>query len=354
MRCIRGRMPPCPVSRNAGEAARDAQSRSRAAENACRFASSGCACSTCPRRRSWTCTRHPAHARLRRHERDGARRVCSADVTGPAADLLRFCRANPHSRQSPGRIEMYAPCRFGRLLDEDKQPDLTAYQQLYAELTKLGWIPQFVTVKNSGNALTDVIQLVLHAHQDACAHARPNTRHGDDAYERFRAAGCNVWYIDAHEIELKIKLLIVSQRANPEFEVEVKGILLKKEQFSTSSAAGVASAKKNLQTKQRAYERAARTIAAIIGSETETVEADTVLTEQLKTLRHQVAVAEGELKAARRHADSGERSFAKLVSLIHETRNVAKACDRVGHIERRTIWTTGSTPSTSPWSPSKV
>ena len=408
-------------------------------------------------------------------------------------DLLRFCRANPQPRQSPGQIEMYAPSRFGRILDEDKQPDLPAYQQLFAELTKLGWIPKFVTVKVSGDSLTDIIILVLNAHQDASysivlsrnvtrgmvarasqgwwtggsapwgtfrkdvaadrvlkdselssaagntilvpneaelaiwtraakrivggmslervgqvmyneegvvgkrggrmkhgsirkfltnpaligrihyfaeadatgvrprhdvqakwpamvdvelfeqvarklsgrrvpggprkrrraelfpltlicahcgceynggklseaqgglrsyAHARPKTRHGDDAYERFRAAGCKVWYVDAREIETKVKDLIVAQRASREFEVEVQELLQKEQDFRMSSAASVASAEGNLATKQGAYRRAARTIAAVMGTTNETSDADTVLTEQLTTLRHQVAVAE--------------------------------------------------------------
>lgn len=41
-------------------------------------------------------------------------------------DMLDFCRANPRSKKAPGIVEIYDPSRFGRILDIDGQPDLTA------------------------------------------------------------------------------------------------------------------------------------------------------------------------------------------------------------------------------------
>lgn len=76
-------------------------------------------------------------------------------------DLLAFCRAHPRTRNDPGRIEMYDPRRFGRILDDKGRPDVAAYQQLHAELTNLGWLPQFVTVKTTGDNLSDTILMVM-------------------------------------------------------------------------------------------------------------------------------------------------------------------------------------------------
>jgi hypothetical protein len=454
-------------------------------------------------------------------------------------DMMRFCRANPRSRQSPGRIEMHDPSRFARILDAEGQPDVPAFQAVYAELTKLGWLPQFVTVKTSGDSLSDIVMLVLHAHMAAsysvalsnnvrrgmierasqgwwtggpapwgtrrkdlaanrdlqdgerssasgntilvpnkvelriwtkaanmilgglsldrvgqtlhndlgipgkrggrmthgtlrkllsnpalvgrvcfrghptkegirpwievsaqwkpmvdvelfnrlllkmngrrlaggprhrrrpelfpltlvCAHcgceynggklseaqggtrsyvhARPKARRGEEAHERFIAAGCKTWYVDAREIETKVKDLIVQQRASSEFEESVKGFLADAQAFTLSAATAVADAEKHLKRKKDAYKRALRTFVAVVGSE-ERVSAkeDDAVAEELQVLRNQVADAERSMHDAQRYAESGDRAFERLVHLIHETRNVARAWDRVGDVERRTI-----------------
>ena len=112
---------------------------------------------------------------------------------------------------------------------------------------------------------------------------------------------------------------------------------LKKHELRRLSAARFASSDKHLEAKQRAHEGAARTIAAVIGAVAEATEGDVRLTGQLKSLRHHLALAEVALKMARKHAASVQRSFAKLASLIHETRNVAAAWDRVSDLDRRVI-----------------
>ena len=102
-------------------------------------------------------------------------------------NLLSFCRANPQPRHSPARIEMDAPSRFGRILDEDKQLDVLAYHQLYSELTKLGWVPTFASLKLSGNSLTDTIALVLNAQMDMRnSNVLPTTLQNDCGGERTR------------------------------------------------------------------------------------------------------------------------------------------------------------------------
>ena len=79
-------------------------------------------------------------------------------------DLMRFCVANPQPRHDPGRIEMYDPSRFGRILDEDGKPDVLAFQKVHGDLRRLGWLPQFVTMKSSGDSFADVLMLYKNAH----------------------------------------------------------------------------------------------------------------------------------------------------------------------------------------------
>lgn len=455
-------------------------------------------------------------------------------------DMLGFCRAHPRPRSDPGRIEMYDPSRFGRILDDEGRPDVAAYQQLHAELTKLGWRPQFVTVKTSGDSLSDIILLVLHAHMAASysvtlstnvtrgmvkrasegwwtggsapwgtrrkdvaadrllkdhehssasantilvpndvevaqwtkaarlivggmsldgvgrllynedgvsgkrggrmthstmrklltntaligrlsfrgiadaqgirpvmivdakwppivdvelfeqvqkrlfsrgadeaprrrrhaelfpltlvcahcgleynggklkaeqgggrmyAHSKPKNRRGERSHERFKDAGCKVWYVDAAEIETKIKDLIVRERSSEAFEDQVRQFLLEKDSFAQSSSNSVAAAEKTLRDRRGAYERAAKIMMATVMADSgASVVGDDVLTEQLAHLRRQVAVAEANVQTATRHAESGVRAFEKLSSLIHETRNIGAAWDRLGGPERRSIF----------------
>jgi predicted nucleic acid-binding protein len=455
-------------------------------------------------------------------------------------DMLGFCRAHPRPRSDPGRIEMYDPSRFGRILDDEGRPDVAAYQQLHAELTKLGWRPQFVTVKTSGDSLSDIILLVLHAHMAASysvtlstnvtrgmvkrasegwwtggsapwgtlrkdvaadrllkdherssasantilvpndvevaqwtkaarlivggmsldgvgrvlynqdgvsgkrggrmthstmrklltntaligrlsfrgiadaqgirpvmtvdakwppivdvelfeqvqkrlfirgadeaprrrrhaeqfpltlvcahcgleynggklkaaqggarmyAHSKPKNRRGERSHERFKHAGCKVWYVDAEEIETKIKDLIVRERSSEAFEDQVRQFLLEKDSFAQSSSNSVADAEKTLRGRRGAYERAAKIMMATVMADSgASVVGDDVLTEQLAQLRRQVAVAEANVQTATQHAESGVRAFEKLSSLIHETRNIGAAWDRLGGAERRSIF----------------
>ena len=51
---------------------------------------------------------------------------------------------------------------------------MPAYQQVHAELTRLGWSPQFVTVKMSGDGLSDIVMLVMHAHMAASYSVAPS------------------------------------------------------------------------------------------------------------------------------------------------------------------------------------
>jgi len=434
---------------------------------------------------------------------------------------------------------MYDPSRFGRILDEEGRPDVPAYQQVHAELTRLGWIPQFVTVKMSGEGLTDIIMLVMHAHMAASysvtlstnvkrgmikrategwwtggpapwgtlrkdvaaarilkdgerssasgntilvpndaellhwakaakliiagvsldrvgqtlhnedgisgrlggrmthstlsklllnpvligtlvfrgtadkegnrpivvaqakwgplvdvelfeqvqrrlaarrnssaprqrrraelfpltlicsrcgleynggqlkqsqgglrmyAHAKPKNRTGESSYERFREAGCKVWYVDAREIETKVKDLILCERSTDEFEDEVRRFLVERHKFSHSSANNVSEAEKHLRERQGAYARGAKVLTAIVSADEAPVGGDEVLMEQVSQLRRQVTLAEENLKTATKHAESGVHAFEKLSALIHETRNIGAAWERLGNAERRSIF----------------
>lgn len=79
-------------------------------------------------------------------------------------DLLDFCRRNRRAKRTPGRIEMYDPTRFGRILDEDGAPDPAAWQAIFTEIEATGWQVHFVTPERSGDVLVQVIQLAVQAY----------------------------------------------------------------------------------------------------------------------------------------------------------------------------------------------
>jgi DNA invertase Pin-like site-specific DNA recombinase len=78
-------------------------------------------------------------------------------------DMLAFCRANPRSKKAPGTVELYDPSRFGRILDIDGQPDLTAYRSMVSEFERLNWQLHFVKMPRTGNMLADDLTMAIFA-----------------------------------------------------------------------------------------------------------------------------------------------------------------------------------------------
>jgi hypothetical protein len=82
-------------------------------------------------------------------------------------DMVQFCKSNPRPRSNVGYIEMYAPSRFGRILDEDNRPDLNAYMMMYLDLERSGWQLRFVTIELTGNPMVDYVLIAVHATEAA-------------------------------------------------------------------------------------------------------------------------------------------------------------------------------------------
>src|SRR5436190_4658609 len=51
-------------------------------------------------------------------------------------DLLDYCRENPQTKANPGLLDMYDPSRFGRILDEEGQPDIMTFQSVFSEFER--------------------------------------------------------------------------------------------------------------------------------------------------------------------------------------------------------------------------
>ncbi|AHG89847.1 Recombinase [Gemmatirosa kalamazoonensis] len=82
-------------------------------------------------------------------------------------DMLAFCLANPRKKSDPGRVEIYDPSRFGRILDSEGAPDIMAFLAVYSQFESAGWQLHFVTVQRTGDGLVDAVTMALYAYAAA-------------------------------------------------------------------------------------------------------------------------------------------------------------------------------------------
>jgi DNA invertase Pin-like site-specific DNA recombinase len=78
--------------------------------------------------------------------------------------LLRDCTADPQPPESPGRLELFDPSRFGRPLLNEKS-DSRLYRTMLWQFEGVGWRPEFVTLERSSDPMTDEMQILFAAFQ---------------------------------------------------------------------------------------------------------------------------------------------------------------------------------------------
>ncbi len=82
-------------------------------------------------------------------------------------DLLDFCLTNPRPRNTPGRVEWWAPHRFGRSLDAAGNPDIMKFMFVYHQFEEAGWQLHFLKVPRLDHPLGDVMNIAVHAYAAA-------------------------------------------------------------------------------------------------------------------------------------------------------------------------------------------
>lgn len=456
-------------------------------------------------------------------------------------DLLAFCKANPRSRNEPGRIEMFDPSRFGRILDEQKKPDILAFISVFNEFERQGWKVVFVTVDRTDDGLVDMILMALYAYAAALysknlgenvrrgrrkhagdgywvsgaapwgtkrfdegtgrvlkdrersspggrrtvlvpdkealrhwrtaaklviggasldkvgsllfekgvrgprggkmghaalrnfltnpalvgmvefrdapgpdgkrkrcrvqakwapmvdvatheevskrlnghrrstserrrrrrrrelfhltpvcghcgveynggrlsarqggtrgyAHARPKARMAAEAHALMEQQGCRAWYVDAEELETKVKDIVVAQRTSDEFAAEVDAMIRQRDEFRERAATAVAAAEKALADAKAEYSRLARRATAVATQIGEELDEDDELTRAMVAAKQRRRAAETDLEEANAFAASRENAWQRLQGIIKESRNLAAAWDSAGPEERRILF----------------
>jgi hypothetical protein len=165
------------------------------------------------------------------------------------------------------------------------------------------------------------------------AHAKPTARADQEGRARFDREGCKVWYVDAEELETKIKDLIVQQRSSKEFENEVKELILQRDQHREAADNAVAHAKASVAQCEREYKRAVKISVAITGAE----DGDEVLVEAAKTARRALEEAKNQLAEAEKFSRSKEDAWERVSAIIHETRNLAAAWKKASPQQRKVL-----------------
>lgn len=168
------------------------------------------------------------------------------------------------------------------------------------------------------------------------AHVKPKARMDEAGRARFDAAGCKNWYIDADELETKIRDAIVQQRTSAEFENEVRALILDRDNFRKSADEAVAQAERDVKLSASAYERLSQLVAKVLGRDAEG-RSDDALVDQLKASNQALDSAKHALEEAKAFARSREEVWPRLSTIIHETRNLAATWEKATPEERKIL-----------------
>lgn len=164
-------------------------------------------------------------------------------------------------------------------------------------------------------------------------HAQPKARMDEEVFARHAAAGCKAWYVDAEELEEKIKDIVVSARTSEDFLREVRAFIQERDTFRRSAGEAVALAEEDLNAARAASVKIARLMAKVGASEDD----EDAFAEEVAAAKQRVRAAEAELEKARKFALSKEDAWKRLEAVVHETRNLAAAWDSAGPEERRIL-----------------
>ena len=166
-------------------------------------------------------------------------------------------------------------------------------------------------------------------------HAKPKARMDAAARQRFDDMGCKTWYVDAAELEEKIKRLIVDQRSSVEFESELRNVILERDSFRDVADQALEQAKAEVTKCENAYRRLSRIAAAVSSEQSE--DKDDALVQQLTDAKNAVKAAKDRQLEAEAFVESRASAWERLSKIIHETRNIAAAWKKATPEDRKVL-----------------
>ena len=165
-------------------------------------------------------------------------------------------------------------------------------------------------------------------------HTKPKKRQAPDASLRFQACGCKTWNVDAADLEDQIKDLIARERSSPEFEAEVRELILERDEFRAGAENAVEQARLVVRELENQETRLAETLLELTKSED--YDASKFLG-PVRAVQQRLSTALRELDDAEQFAQSREDAWHELAGIIHETRNLADAWPNLTPEERKTL-----------------
>ncbi len=167
-------------------------------------------------------------------------------------------------------------------------------------------------------------------------HAKPKARMDEEGRKRFDEAGCKVWYVDAEEIEVKVKDLIVRQRSSKTFEDEMRSLILERDTFRQAAGEAIEQAKRDVARRKMALDRLKVMAGKLVATAMEG-QSDDDLVEQLTEAKQHLRQAEATLLQAETFAQSRASAWQRLSSIISETRSLAAAWNKGGPEGRKVM-----------------
>lgn len=82
-------------------------------------------------------------------------------------------------------------------------------------------------------------------------HPKPTKRRDPEGFRRFHEHGCKAYYVLADELESAIKDLIVTERASEDFELEIRELILERDEFRRDAARAVEAARQMVAEREK-------------------------------------------------------------------------------------------------------
>jgi DNA invertase Pin-like site-specific DNA recombinase len=260
-------------------------------------------------------------------------------LTNPALAGRLVYRGNQTDAKGKRRMEDIK-ARWGPLVD------MALFNQVAEELAHRGQSPRnrtrkkrehyplSVTCAACGGEYTGGRLSKAQGEPRVYSHTKPVVRMRPDVAETFHKKGCKVWTVSAEEIETKIRDLIAGQRTAPEFEAEIKRLILERDNFRKRADEAVGAARLKLEKCQLEYGNLARTV-RLVGVDHDD-ERDP-LVKELVAAKACVDTARREVQEAERFARSKDEVWAEVSRIIADSRNIASAWDQATPEQRTTL-----------------
>jgi len=163
-------------------------------------------------------------------------------------------------------------------------------------------------------------------------HAPVDERGDPDMYQRFVAAGCIRYQLDAGVLEDALALSIGQERGSPEFEAQLRERMVDNDSYEKDAARLVA----DLGRERDGIMAKKKALALRIADPSFPPDFTDVLRETAQEFSNEQQEVEKKLERAKRARDTSHAAWSQASQIIEETRNITRTWDQLD-LEERTL-----------------